>query len=222
MSRYDINSNPALVKLMIENSKKAYKKYLVEHPDSLLPLFEQELRNLGYEFEISEQIEQFLPKHKQTILPIAIRYYQQATYDNEKDFFISLFRYRGFEEVVPMLLRDFCSSTTSNCTRWFIADCLYQIRSKKYIADYLKIISNSSYGQDRQMIILLIGKLKVEAAIPILIALLEDEEVRLHAIVALGDFKREEMRPYFERFQNSSHPGWRKYARAALKKLDTR
>lgn len=80
MSNYDINSNPALVKQMIENSKKASEKYFAEHSDSLIPPFEQELHNLGFQFEISEQIKQFLPKHKKTILPIAIKYYQQATY----------------------------------------------------------------------------------------------------------------------------------------------
>lgn len=64
------------------------------------------------------------------------------------------------------------------------------------------------------MIVLLLGKLKEECAIPTLIDLLEDEEVRLHAISALGEFKREEFRCYFERFQNSTHPGWRKYAEA--------
>lgn len=70
------------------------------------------------------------------------------------------------------------------------------------------------YGRNRQMIVLLLGKLKEECAIPTLIDLLEDEEVRLHAISALGEFKREEFRCYFERFQNSTHPGWRKYAEA--------
>ena len=76
------------------------------------------------------------------------------------------------------------------------------------------------YGRNRQMIVLLLGKLKEECAIPTLIDLLEDEEVRLHAISALGEFKREEFRRYFERFQNSTHPGWRKYAKAAIKKLN--
>ena len=69
------------------------------------------------------------------------------------------------------------------------------------------------------MIILLMGKLKLEKAIPILIELLEDETVRLHAICALGDFKKEEFRPYFERFSNDKHSGLRKYAKKALKKL---
>ena len=113
MSNYDINSNPALVKQTIENSKKASEKYFGEHTDSLIPPFEQELRTLGFRFEISEQIKQFLPKYKKTILPIAIKYYQQATYDNEKNFFMSLFHYRGFEEVIPMLLNDFYSDKIS-------------------------------------------------------------------------------------------------------------
>ena len=70
------------------------------------------------------------------------------------------------------------------------------------------------------MIVLLLGKLKDDTSVPILIALLEDEEVRLQAICALGEYKRESFRCYFERFKDDTHPGWRKYARAALKKLD--
>lgn len=44
---------------------------------------------------------------------------------------------------------------------------------------------------------------------------------RHKAIDSLGQFKREEFRCYFERFQNSPHSGWRKYARIALKKLES-
>ena len=131
------------------------------------------------------------------------------------------FSFKGFEEVIPILLADYYSSETPDLTRWFISDCLYTIRSKKYVDEYLKIISNKSYGTDRQMIVLLMGTLKVEKAIPLLIELLEDEEVRLQSICALGYFKREEFRCYFERFQDSKHPGWRKYSRSALKKLDS-
>ena len=68
--------------------------------------------------------------------------------------------------------------------------------------DYLRIVSDPTFGRNRQMLVLLLGKLKEESAIPVLIDLLEDEEVRLHAISALGQFKREEFRGYFERFQN--------------------
>ena len=119
-----------------------------------------------------------------------------------------------------MLLKDYYSEKTTDLTRWFISDCIYQIRSKNFVKEYLDIVSNGTFGRNRQMIVLLLGKLKEESAIPTLIDLLEDDEVRLHAISALGEFKREEFRCHFERFQNSTHPGWRKYARSAIKKLN--
>ena len=222
MSNYDINSNPDLVKRMIENSKNASEKYFAEHPDSLIPPFEQELRDLGFQFEISEQVKQFLPKHKKTILPIAVKYYQQATYDNEKHFFISLFHYKGFEEVVPMLLNDFYSDKTSNLTREFIGETLRAIRSKRFIANYLEIISNSQYGLARAPIFSLIGNLKTDEAIPTLINLLQkDEEFTACVLKTLGAYKRIELRPYFECFMNSSDLHLHKIASAALKKLDS-
>ena len=218
MSNYDINSNPDLVKHMIEQYK-ASEERTDKNPDSILSAFKRELLNLGFDFQVLNQAESLLPKYKDTVLPVVIKYYKMAKLKNEKQYLLGWFHHKGLEEVVPMLLKDYYSNN-SDIDKWAIGDRLYQIRSKKYIDDYLKIISDSSYGQDRQMIILLVGKLKVEAAIPILIDLLEDEGVRLQAIVALGDFKRENLRPYFERFQNAKHPGWRKYAKAALKKLE--
>ena len=218
MSNYDINSNPDLVKHMLEQYK-ASEERTDKNPDSILPAFKQELLNLGFDFQVLNQAESLLPKYKDTVLPVVIKYYKMAKLKNEKQYLLGWFHHKGLEEVVPMLLKDYYSNN-SDIDKWAIGDRLYQIRSKKYIDDYLKIISDSSYGQDRQMIILLVGKVKVEAAIPILIDLLEDEGVRVQAIVALGDFKRENLRPYFERFQNAKHPGWRKYAKAALKKLE--
>ena len=218
MSNYDINSNPSLVKRMIEQYK-AHEEQMKINPDSILLNFKQELLNLGFNFQVLNQAESLLPKYKDTVLPVVIKYYKMAKLKNEKRYLLGWFHHKGLEEVVPMLLEDYYSNNP-DIDKWAIGDRLYQIRSKKYIDDYLKIIADSSYGQDRQMIVLLLGKLKEESAIPILIDLLEDEEVRLQAICALGQFKREEFRCYFERFQNSTHPGWRKYAKAALKKLD--
>lgn len=222
MSHYDINSNPALVKLILENQKKTYQAYCREHPDSLIPLFEKELRDLGYGFEVYNQIIGFMPKHKETILPIAIRYYQKArelSKDNEQNYFMSFFHFKGFEEVVPMLLEDFYSNNP-DIDKWAIGACLYQIRSPKYIDDYLGIIADSDYGINRQMIVLLVGKLKVEKAIPVLIHLLDKKDVGLHAISALGNYKREEFRPIFERYLQSENKALSKEAKRAIQKLD--
>lgn len=220
MSNYDIDRNPALVRQIIENSKSAHAEYLASHPDSVLPPFERELRDIGFQFEISEQVKQFLPRHKRAILPIAIRYYRQATYDNERDYFIGLFHYRGFEEVVPMLLDDFHSDKTAELTRQFIGETLRVIRSEKYLSDHLSIIACPRYGLARAPIFSLVGSLKAEQAIPVLIDILEaDADFAPCALQTLAVYRRPELRPHFERFIGSPDEDLRKIARRALKAL---
>ena len=223
MSIQEINNNPIMLQNWVEKEKRAKEEYLQQNPQSLIPLFEEELRKRGFHFEITNQIRNYMPKHKKAILPIAIEYYRKAKelgLVNEQHHFMGYFQYKGFEELVPMLLEDFYSEATSELTRWIISDCLYQICSKKYTEEYLDIISKPQYGRNRQMFILLIGRLKAEDAIPILINLLEDEEVRLQVIKALGEYRREEFRIYFMRYVDSKQTGWKKYAKAAIAKLD--
>ena len=223
MSINDIIGNPKAEREWIERTKKIEADYYKKHPDSLIPFFEKELRQIGFDFETSNQTLGFMPKNKKTILPIAIKYYQLAKMQkkvNEQNHFLCFFHFKGLEQVMPMLIEDYYSEETQDLTRWFLSDCIYQIRSKNFVNEYLDIVSSRMFGRNRQMIVLLLGKLKEESAVPTLIDLLDDEEVRLHAISALGEFKREEFRCHFERFQNSTHPGWRKYAKAALKKLN--
>lgn len=223
MSMKDVNNNPNMIRRWLDNEKAAAEQYYKDNTDSLIPLFEKELRDLGFEFETANQAIGFIPKYKKVIVPIAIKYYQLAKElekSNEQNYFIRFLYVKGLDNVISMLLKDYYDEKTADLTRWFISDCIYQIRSKNFVKEYLDIVSSRQFGRNRQMIVLLLGKLKEEKAIPILIDLLEDEEVRLHAICALGEFKREEFRCYFERFQNSTNPGWRKYAKAALKKLN--
>lgn len=223
MSIKDINNDPKRVKMWLDREKAAEERYRRDNPDSLIPPFVKELRELGFEFETANQAVGLLPKHKKAIVPVAVKYYRLAKElekPNEQNYFLSFLHIKGLDDVVPMLLEDYYSEKTEDLTRWFISDCIYQIRARNFVKEYLDIVSSRRFGQNRQMIVLLLGKLKEESAVPVLIDLLEDEDVRLHAICALGQFKREEFRCYFERFQDSAHPGWRKYARSAIKKLD--
>ncbi len=220
MSNYEINNNSDLVKKMVNSSKEALEQYCAKYPDSLIPQFELELFNLGFHFEIPEQVKQFLPKHKNKILPIAIKYYKLSTYDNEKHFFISLFHYKGFDEVVPILLDDFFSDNTSQLTRQFIGESLRVICSKKYIDDYLKIISSSKYGIARMPFFSLVDALKIDKAIPVLIDLLKSDcEFTTCILKSLSVYKCQELKPYFEQFLNCTDKNIIKIARAGLKKL---
>jgi hypothetical protein len=118
-----------------------------------------------------------------------------------------------------MLLEDFYSENPL-IDRWAIGDRLYTIRFPKYINDYLKIIGNPNYGIDRQMLVLLVGRIKVDKAIPILISLLDDDTVLGHALKALSEYKNAGLKPYFERFIDYKNPWIRKTAVKARHELD--
>ena len=94
MSNYDINSNPDLVKCMIERYK-ASEEQMKERPDSILLDFKQELLNLGFNFQVLNQAESLLPKYKDMVLPVVIKYYKMAKLKNEKQYLLGWFHHRG-------------------------------------------------------------------------------------------------------------------------------
>ena len=218
-----MKNNPAFLKKFIEDRKKEDEKYFKEHPDSLIIPFLNELRELGFEFEHAPEGSGLETKYKKVIIPIVLKYYAEAKRlkkENERLYFMGYFHCKGADYIVPMLLEDYRFPETTQQILWAISDCLYTIRAMKYVDEYIELVSDKHYGINRQMIILLLGERKVEKAIPVLISLLDDEDVRLHAISALGCFKREEFRPYFERYSGERKAGYGKYARQAIKKLD--
>lgn len=124
----------------IKNQILLREQYYKDNPESPSLKFDNELRSLGFEFQTSKQLLKIVPKYKDVILPIAIKYYnlaKQLNMSNEQNSFIEFFRFKGFDDVVPMLLKDYHSDKTTDLTRWFIADCLYQIRSGKFINEYV-------------------------------------------------------------------------------------
>ena len=216
-------SNYRLNELMKINEEKARDQYYRDNPDSLIPQFEQEVQSCGIKYETVNQIVSFVPKYKDSLIPIAVKYYnlsKNRRSDNEQNFFLSFFCVKGLDNIVPMLLDDFKKEATTNLTRWFISDCLYKIRSRLYIDDYLKIAADSKYGNNRQMIILLLGSLKDDRAIPVLLTLVDDRDVTLHVIIALGNYKNESFRCIFEKYATSDNSTLRKNAKKALEKLD--
>ena len=180
------------------------------------------MRELGFEFCEFDELPGFMPEKKEHIFPAAVKYYRKAREeqnDETMNYFISFFEHKGLDEVVSMLIEDYINERTSDATRYFIADCLYTIEAGGYVKEYVGAVSNPALGSSRQKLIALLGKIKDESVIPTLVKLLEDETVRAHTLAALSGYRKEELRPHFERFKNDEHPGVRKCALDALEKL---
>lgn len=114
-------------------------------------------------------------------------------------------------------IRRFCSTLPSAIKRQMKAP-IQQTPSaevcEERVAEY--------FATTRGPLVFLLGQIKDERAIPVLISLLDDKGSAGGCFRALGSYKRLELRPYFERFQNHSDEWIRNNAKGALKKLQAK
>ncbi len=120
-----------MVKTMIQNQLITERKYKDNNPNTLLILFEKELKKLGYEFESLSQVVGFLPEHKNQIIPIAKKMYKNTKIEHDKRYFLSLFHFKCMDECIPLMLNDIYSNNVSFAIKATITENLRVIRSKK-------------------------------------------------------------------------------------------
>ena len=70
------------------------------------------------------------------------------------------------------------------------------------------------------MIVSALGKSKDENVVPILIKLLDDEDVVGHALKALMEFRSDKLKHYFERFKDYKVAYIRNIAKKALTQIE--
>lgn len=123
-------------------------------------------------------------------------------------------------KVSPILL-DECSKITKDDTslRWAIGNTIYVTITKDDVERIFSIVQDKENGLSRQMFVAALGKIKSEKVEEVLIKLLDDEEVTLHALEALGRMKSKKARDKVLILTKHSNVLIRKEAQKALKKL---
>jgi len=102
--------------------------------------------------------------------------------------------------VTKILLDEFYTADHQGY-RWVVGNALYTINDPRFLNNYLEIVTNESFGDSRQMIVLLLGKANYRnvAVKNVLLPLLNDYTVANHALEALAKFKDPEL---FEMIQS--------------------
>ena len=104
--------------------------------------------------------------------------------------------------------------------RGMCSSALLEIRDKSKIDEYIEIIENEDTRQDSFFFILMLGKLKVEKAIPLFVELLKEDNTDLQsaAIKSLAKFKNKiDLNPIMAPFLLSDNKVIRDNAKKALK-----
>lgn len=106
---------------------------------------------------------------------------------NYKELIIRCLTQKKLYSAYPILFNEFTTSDNNNY-RWVIANAMYTINYKSPVDDYIKIVLNKSYRTSRQMIVLLLGRIKTPEAENALISLLNDYDVLLQTVKSLSHF----------------------------------
>ena len=152
------------------------------------------------------------------IVPIILKYIREIDDESDKQFLVKCLGVSRFTEATSDLIEEFKNSTNTSY-KWAIGNTLSIILDKSKIEELLEIIQNKQHGIARQMIIIAIGKMNVKKAIPILLNLLNDEDVIGHVITALGYYKDPELISYIEPFTHHQISWIRKEAIKVIGKL---
>lgn len=175
--------------------------------------------NSKLDIQIKEYYELLnMRKELKSCIQIIIEYIYIFNASNYKDAMVQLLNSKGFNEATAILLNLY-NDKSNNVDKWNIGATLYSIQDKRFENNYIKIIKDKENGTSRQMIVILLGKLKCEKSIPVLIELLKDDDVNGHAIMALGYFKDEKLIQYIEPFLNHKQLWIRKEAEKAIRKI---
>jgi HEAT repeat protein len=177
----------------------------------------KEVNNYGLEIVNYDELKAIKRTIKNAI-PILLKYLNLFEGDNYTDATLRLLAVKGFNDATEKLLEIY-NDKSSKIDKWVIGDVLYSIQDGRFQDEYIKIVRNEYNGISRQMIVILLGKLKCEKAIPTLVNLLQDDKVDGHAIMALGYFKNYELIKCIEPFLNHEKKWIQKEAAKAIKKI---
>lgn len=189
-----------LLKLLKQKRKEIYID-----PQSITLKFDRFLEENGVYHSLNQDSFRHSINGKKHLCKPTLEFYQEAVYDNEKLFLLDCLLHMGYDNnlLCKLALNEF-TSRDHNDNLWGYADFLYSLKNYNFLNDYITIIMDRSYGDNREMLILLVGESKNQIVIPYLIELSHDSDVIGHVLSALSYFSDDRIIPIMQ--ENAVHP----------------
>lgn len=178
------------------------------------------IRKRGYSISSINDLMRLSSKERE-LIPFLTGLLERFLDENDKEFIVRCLGVKGFREIIPKLLEEF-KNAKGNSYRWAIANSINIIHDMTIEQELIALSENKKYGTGRQMLVLSLGCYKTDASIKCLRGLLQDEEVRGHALRALGKCGNSEVLPDIEKCCDSDNRWIRKEALNAADKIRRR
>ena len=178
------------------------------------------LRQRGYSINSINDLMRLSSKERK-LIPFLTGLLERFTDENDKEFIVRCLGVKGFREIISKLLEEF-KTAKGNSYRWAIVNSINIIHDMTIEQELIALSENKKYGTGRQMLVLSLGCYKTDSSIKCLRGLLQDEEVRGHALRALGKCGNSEVLPDIEKYCDSDNRWIRKEALNAADKIRRR
>lgn len=175
------------------------------------------LKQRGYIIDSVNELLKLSHKERE-LVPYLLELLDNLSDESDKEFIVRCLGVKGFTEAIPKLLTEF-KSAKNNYYRRAIANSINIIHSMTIEKELIVLSSNKKYGTGRQMLVLSLGEYKSDLSLKCLVNLLNDEEVRGHALMALGKCGNPEVLSAIEMYCNSENNWIKKTAINAVKKI---
>ena len=158
-------------------------------------------------------------------IPVLLTFLNQDMDQRVKE---GVVRALSIREARPTALRrmisEFKRPNINDSLRWAIGNAIEVLATEDALPQLVELVRDKRYGRARQMVVLGIGKLKGArrdaGARDALTLLLEEDEVRGHAIAALGRLRIPSAREKIEQFAVHPNAWIRREAKKALERID--
>jgi HEAT repeat protein len=104
--------------------------------------------------------------------------------------------------------------------KWTIGNALSVVADDSVFDDIAELVRNKQHGRAREMLAIALGNMKDPRAVPLLMEVLDDEQVAGHALAGLRKLAPAEARSKVEPFLNHPKTWVRKEAQRTLKAID--
>ena len=194
------------------------KEYRREFASIARPIV-KELTDLGYQMESLDEL-RHVGRPWKSALPVLLKWLPIIQHSGVKESIV-----RGLSvpwvgnRATGLLIQEFRKSPPASGLAWAIGNALSIVSIEGFEDQIVELSRNPGYGRARQMIVLGLGRLRIGDAEDAAISLLGDEDVKLHAIIALRKMNSQRAVPAIEKLLGNKRSVIRRDARKAITKI---
>jgi HEAT repeat protein len=197
-----------------------YAEYIRKVQAATQPILD-DLARIGYKVESLYEL-RHQGKSWESSIPVLLHWLPLIHIRNLKDEIIACLAvpWTG-NRATEYLIQEFKDTAVSDpYSAWAIGNALSIVDVKGHETEIIRLCRNPNYGMARQMMVMNLHRLrKFPEAEETALDLLEQEDVKLHAIIALGRMKSKRALFQLEKLLTEKRPHIRKEARKAITKI---